>query len=90
MVPENWDVPIQMVADPLTFFLLEEVSIFRLREMGMPEDEIREIRQDQDEHRMEWHVALMTLARTTGIEPPELFGWGDESFHSTTRPRESA
>lgn len=90
MAPENWDLPIQMIADPFTYFLLDEVSIFRLREMGMPEDEIREIRQDQDEHRMEWHVALMQFARTTGYEPPELFGWGDENFYSTTQPRETA
>lgn len=90
LIPEDWDVPEITDYCPFRQFVEDEASLFRLREIGMPEEQIREIRQDQDEHLMELHVGLMQIARITGEDPPELFGWGDENFYSTTRPRESA
>lgn len=86
LMPEGseWDQPVVMKDDPFTYFVENERSIQKLADDGMPQHCIREIRQDTDDQLIDWHRALVEVARRTGITSPKLFGWGDIDFVSTT------
>lgn len=80
------DQPHELPCDPFTLFVENETSIGHLRARGLPEERLREIRQEMDTSLMELHRHYRALGVKQGFNPIELYGWGTESFYSATSP----
>lgn len=78
------DVPQALDYDPFSAFLANEVSLAHLRAAGVREEQIREHRQELDAQLMRLHEVYRELGLRQGHNPPELYGWGTETFRSTT------
>lgn len=80
------DEPQQLDYDPFTHFVQNEKALDHLRQLGVQPETIRYVRQGFDESLMELHHTYERLAQASGQAPPEMYGWGTETFYSATRP----